>query len=75
MSEFIGIFVKFSNFMSRGWGFLAPCSVPKGGFLYTTIVPGKGFCSIQVVSFAVTPTFGEVNVIATKQIFLSKTHG
>ena len=42
MSEFIDIFVKFSNFMSRV-GLLTPCSVPRGGFLYTMIVPGGGF--------------------------------
>ena len=24
-------------------GLLTPCSVPKGGFLYTMIVPGGGF--------------------------------
>ena len=42
VSEFIDIFVKFSNFMSRG-GFLYTMisfSVPSGGFLYTMIVPG-----------------------------------
>ena len=49
VSEFIDIFVKFSNFMSGG-GLLTPCSVPRGGFLYTMIVPGEGFCSLQVVS-------------------------
>ena len=31
-------------------GLLTPCSVPRGGFLYTIIVPGGGICSIQVVS-------------------------
>ena len=31
-------------------GLLTRCSVPRGGFLYTMIVPGEGFCSIQVVS-------------------------
>ena len=33
VSEFIDIFVKFSNFMS----------VTRGGFLYKMIVPGGGF--------------------------------
>ena len=42
VSEFIDIFVKFSNFMSRGWGFWLACSVPRGGLLYTMIVPGGG---------------------------------
>ena len=42
VSEFLDIFVTFSNFMSRG-GLLTPCSVPRGGFLYTMIVPGGGF--------------------------------
>ena len=32
-------------------GLLTPCSVPRGGFFYTVIVPrGEGFCSVQVVS-------------------------
>ena len=43
VSEFIDIFVKFSNFMSWGVVLLTPCSVPRGGFLYTMIVPGRGF--------------------------------
>ena len=42
MSEFIDIFVKFSNFVP-GVGLLTPFSVPRGGFLYTMIVPGGGF--------------------------------
>ena len=42
VSEFIDIFVKFSNFMSRGVGLLTPFSVPRGGFLCTMIVPGVG---------------------------------
>ena len=42
VSEFIDIFVKFSNFMSRG-GLLTLSSVPRGGFLYAMIVPGGGF--------------------------------
>ena len=31
-------------------GLLTPCIVPRGGFLYRMIVPGEGFCSLQVVS-------------------------
>ena len=31
-------------------GFLTPCSVPRGGFSYTMIVTGAGFCSLQVMS-------------------------
>ena len=27
------------GFMSQGWGLLTPCFVPRGGFLYITIVP------------------------------------
>ena len=46
----LDIFVKFSNFVP-GVGLLTPCSVPRGGFLYTMIVPGEGFCSFQVVSW------------------------
>ena len=34
--------MKFSNFMSRGVGLLPPCFVPRGGFLFTMIVPGGG---------------------------------
>ena len=41
VSEFIDIFVKFSHV--PGVGLLTPCSVPRGGFLYTVIVPGGGF--------------------------------
>ena len=33
-----------------GGGLLTPCSVPREGFLYTTIVPEGEFCSLQVVS-------------------------
>ena len=31
-------------------GLLTPFSVSRGGLLYTMIVPGEGFCSLQVVS-------------------------
>ena len=34
MSEFIDTFVKFSNFMSRGWGFRLP-----------VLSRGEGFCT------------------------------
>ena len=34
--------MKFSNFMSMA-GLLTPCSIPRGGFLYTMIIPGGGF--------------------------------
>ena len=40
VSESVDIFVKFSNFMSQGWGFLTPYSARRGEFLYTLIVPG-----------------------------------
>ena len=30
-------------------GLLAPCFVPRAGSLYTMIVQGEGFCSLQVV--------------------------
>ena len=33
----------------RGMGLLTPCFVPRGGFLYTMIVPGEGFCSLRVM--------------------------
>ena len=42
--------MKFSNFMSQGLGLLTPCFVLREGFLYTMIVPGKGFRSLQVLS-------------------------
>ena len=35
--------MKFFDFMSQGWGVLTPRSVPRGGFLYTMIVPEGGF--------------------------------
>ena len=51
VSEFIDIFVKLSNFIPYvpGVGLLTPCSVPMGAFLYTMILPGEGFCYLQVV--------------------------
>ena len=43
MSEFIDIFVKFSNFVS-GVGLLTPCFVPRGGdfLLLSSRVAGGG---------------------------------
>ena len=60
VSEFIDIFVKLSNFIPYfpGVGLLTPCSVPRGVFLYTMIVPGEGFCSLQVLYQGFVP--GEV---------------
>ena len=42
VSEFIDIFVKFSNFV-LGMGHLTPCFVPRGRVLYKMVVPGGGF--------------------------------
>ena len=42
VSEFIDIFVKFSNFMSRGGAFDS-LFCPEGRVLCTTTVPGGGF--------------------------------
>ena len=60
MSEFIDIFVKLSNFTPYfpGVGLLTPCSVPRGVFLNTMIVPGEGFCSLQVVYEGFVPGGG-----------------
>ena len=47
-SEFIDTFVKFSNFMSQGWG-IDSLFCPEGrGFAHNDY-PGEGFCSLQVV--------------------------
>ena len=54
MSEFIDIFVNLSNFIP-GVGLMTPCSVARGGFLYTIVVPGEGFCSLQVMSWGFVP--------------------
>ena len=44
VSEFIDIFVKFSNFMSLGVGLLTPCFVLRVGFLPPLSgVPGDSF--------------------------------
>ena len=60
VSEFIDIFVKLSNFIPYvpGVGLLIFCSVPMGAFLYTMIVPGEGFCSLQVVYQGFVPAGG-----------------
>ena len=60
VSEFIDIFVKLSNFIPYvpGVGLLTPCSVLMGAFLYTMIVPGEGFCSLQVVYQGFVPAGG-----------------
>ena len=50
VSEFIDIFVKFSNFHVPGVELLSPCSVPSGGLLSQWLSRGEGFCSLQVVS-------------------------
>ena len=42
VSEFMDIFVKFSNFMSRGGAFNS-LFCPEGRGLYTMIDPGGGF--------------------------------
>ena len=43
VSEFIDIFVKFSNFMSPGVGLLAPCFVPEGRVFVHNDCPGGGY--------------------------------
>ena len=50
MSEVIDIFVKLSNFIPYvpGVGLLTPCSVPRGVFLYTMIVPREGFAPFKL---------------------------
>ena len=62
VSEFIDIFVKLSNVIPyvHGVGLLTPCSVPRGAFLYTMIVLGEGFCSLQVVYQGFVPGGGGV---------------
>ena len=49
VSEFIDIFVKFSNFMSREWGFWLPILSRGEGFCMQWFSWGKSFCSLQVV--------------------------
>ena len=59
MSEFIDTFVKFSNFMSRGWGFDS-LFCPEGRVLYTMIVPGEGFLLSSSPVPGVCPSGGMV---------------
>ena len=49
VSEFIDIFVKLSNFMSLGGAF-GSLFCPEGRAFVHNDCPGKGFCSLQVVS-------------------------
>ena len=42
MSEFIDTFVKFSNFMSRGWGFLLPVCLEGRVFVHNDCPGGRG---------------------------------
>ena len=46
----IDVFVKFSNFMSRGWGFWLPVLSRGEGFCIQWLSRGKGFCILQVMS-------------------------
>ena len=55
VSEFIDTFVKFSNFMSKGWGFDS-LFCPEGRvFVHNDCPGGEGFCSLQVVSLGFVP--------------------
>ena len=36
-------------------GLLTPCFVPRGGSLYTRVVPESGFCPLRVVSQGACP--------------------
>ena len=47
--------MKFVGFMSKGWGLLTPCFVPRGVFVHSDCPEGKGFCSFQVVSREFVP--------------------
>ena len=70
VSEFIDIFVKLSNFIFYvpGVGLLTPCSVPRGAFLYTMIVPGEGLFFLQVESWLSVPGGGGVGWLWMKLI-------
>ena len=58
VSEFIDIFVKFSNFMSRGGAFDS-LFLPEGrAFVHNDCSEGEGFCSLQVVSRWFVPGYG-----------------
>ena len=50
VSEFKDIFVKFSNFMSRGWGFHSLFCLEER-LLYIMIVPGDLHLSSRVPGF------------------------
>ena len=54
VSEFIDIFVKFSNFMSRGGAF-DPLFCLEGMAFVHNDCPGEGGCSLQVVSRRFVP--------------------
>ena len=55
VSEFIDIFVKFSNFMSRGGAFDS-LFCPKGRvFVHNYCPGGEGFCSLQAVPRGFVP--------------------
>ena len=50
VSEFIDTIVKFSNFMSQGWGLDSLFSTEGRVFVHSDCLGGEGFCSLQVVS-------------------------
>ena len=58
VSEFIDTFVKFSNFMSQGWGFWLPVLSRGEGFCTQWLSRREGFCSLQVVSRGGRDGFG-----------------
>ena len=59
VSEFIDIFVKFSSFISRGWGFWLPVLSRWEGFCTQWLSRGgEGFCPLQVVSRGFVPERG-----------------
>ena len=60
VSEFIDTFVKFSNFMSQGWGFWLPVLSLGEGSCTQWLSQGEGFCSLQVVSRGFVPEEGMV---------------
>ena len=47
VSGFIGMFVKFSNFLSPRVGLLTPFSVRRGGLSYIMIVLGRVFAPFK----------------------------
>ena len=49
VSEFIDIFVEFSDFMSQGWGFDSLFCPEERGFVNSDC-PGGGFLPLRVVS-------------------------